>query len=281
MDNDILSLPPIKPVKVGNLLLGGDKLFLIAGPCVIESRDLIIQIAQEVATITRDFGIPYIFKASYDKANRSKSDSFRGPGLDEGIKDLLAVKESVGVPILTDIHEIDHAEKSAQVADILQIPAFLCRQTDLLIAAGKTGKAVNIKKGQFIAPSQIKHAVEKVRSTGNRNILLTERGSSFGYGNLVVDMRGIPIMRKTGCPVIFDATHSVQLPGAFDGSSGGEREFIFTLAKAAVAAGVSGLFIETHPKPEKALSDGSNMLPLNRLREFLEGVLKVFDAVNI
>jgi len=280
MDNDILSIPPVKPVQVGNLLLGSDKLFLIAGPCVIESRDLIIHIAKEVSKIARDLSIPYIFKASYDKANRSKTDSFRGPGLDEGIKDLLAVKESVNVPILTDIHEANHAEKVAQVADILQIPAFLCRQTDLLIAAGRTGKAVNIKKGQFVAPDQMKHAVEKVRSTRNQNILLTERGSSFGYGNLVVDMRGIPIMRKTGCPIVFDATHSVQLPGAADGSSGGEREYIFTLAKAAIAAGVSGLFIETHPEPEKALSDGTNMLPLNRLHEFLEGILKVYNATK-
>ena len=280
MEKDILSIPQVKSIQVGKITLNPDKLFLIAGPCVIESRELILDIAGKVFSITQKFSIPYIFKASYDKANRTSLDSFRGPGLEQGIEDLRVVRDQIGIPVLTDIHEVHHAEIASRVADILQIPAFLCRQTDLLIAAGKTGKAVNIKKGQFVDPRQMSYSVGKIKSTGNENIILTERGASFGYGNLVVDMRSIPIMRENGFPVVFDATHSVQLPSAKDGVSGGQREFIFTLAKAAVAAGASGLFIETHPDPEKAKSDGSNMLPLNRLEEFLEGVLTVFNAIN-
>jgi len=280
MKNEILGIPPVNPVKLGDMTLGDDKLFLIAGPCVIENRRLIIDIAKRVSEIASRLGIPYIFKSSYDKANRSSLKSFRGPGLEEGIKDLEALKNEANVPVLTDIHEVYHADMVAQVADILQIPAFLCRQTDLLLAAGKTGRIVNIKKGQFVAPDQMIHPVAKVRSTGNDRILLTERGASFGYGNLVVDMRSIPIMRRTGCPVIFDATHSVQLPGGAGEITGGQREFIFTLAKSAIAAGANGLFIETHPDPESALSDSTNMLPLYYLEEFLEKILDVFHAVK-
>lgn len=280
MTDNILYIPPVKPVRLGEMSLGDNKLFLIAGPCVIENRKIIIEIAKKVSVITAALGINYIFKASYDKANRSSMKSFRGPGLNEGIKDLAALKQEVGVPILTDIHEVHHAEIAAEIVDILQIPAFLCRQTALLVAAGETGKVVNIKKGQFIAPDQMVHPVAKVRSTDNDRIILTERGASFGYGNLVVDMRAIPIMRRTGCPVVFDATHSVQLPGGAGDKSGGEREFIFTLAKAAIASGANGLFVETHPDPDSALSDGTNMLPLKYLEEFLERILWIFDLVN-
>ena len=280
MKDDILGIPPVEPIRMDDMVLGGDKLFLIAGPCVIESRKLIIDVAKSVLSITQTLGIPYIFKSSYDKANRSSVKSFRGPGLEEGIKDLAALKKEVGVPVLTDIHEVHHADIAAQVADILQIPAFLCRQTDILIAAGRTGRVVNIKKGQFVAPDQMIHPVEKVRSTGNKRIILTERGTSFGYGNLVVDMRAIPIMRRTGCPVVFDATHSVQLPGGAGEITGGQREFIFTLAKAAIASGANGLFIETHPKPDSALSDATNMLPLDHLEGFLTKILDIFYAIN-
>ncbi|HWF46784.1 MAG TPA: 3-deoxy-8-phosphooctulonate synthase [Bryobacteraceae bacterium] len=253
-------------------------LALIAGPCVIESEEHVMRMAQAIGEIAG----PFVFKASFDKANRSSVSSFRGPGLQEGMRILAGVRR-LGIPVLTDIHEPSQAAPVAEVADILQIPAFLCRQTDLLVAAGKTGRVVNIKKGQFVSPADIGNAAEKVASTGNRNIILTERGSSFGYNNLVVDMRGLPMMAAAGCPVVFDATHSVQLPGAAGQSSGGQPEFIEPLARAATATGIAGLFIEVHDNPERALSDGANALRLDlvagllaRLRS-IDNLVKSFD----
>jgi len=248
---------------------------LIAGPCVIESEEHVLYLANAIRSIVGSF----VFKASFDKANRSSVASYRGPGLKEGLR-ILAEVRRLGIPVLTDIHEPAQADPAAEVVDILQIPAFLCRQTDLLLAAGRTGRVVNIKKGQFVAPSDIAHAAEKVASTGNNKILLTERGFSFGYHNLVVDMRSLPVMAATGYPVIFDATHSVQLPGAGGGASGGEPQFIEPLARAAVAVGVAGVFVEVHDHPERALSDGSNALRLSRLEPFwrqlqaIDGVIK-------
>lgn len=252
---------------------GGAPFALIAGPCVIESEDHARFLAAEIRKIAG----PYVFKASFDKANRSSVSAFRGPGLAEGVRILKSIRAS-GLPVLTDIHEPAQAEAAAEAADILQIPAFLCRQTDLLVAAGRTGRIVNIKKGQFVSPSDIRHAAEKVASTGNAKILLTERGSSFGYNNLVVDMRGLRIMRRHGHPVVFDATHSVQLPGAAGAASGGQPEFIETLARAAVAAGIDGLFVEVHEAPERALSDGANALRLDHLGELLRR-LRAIDAL--
>jgi 2-dehydro-3-deoxyphosphooctonate aldolase (KDO 8-P synthase) len=257
-------------VSVESLRLrAGDPLFLIVGPCVIESEQHARMMAERVAKIATDAGVPFVFKASYDKANRSSLNSFRGPGLKEGLRILSKIKSDLKLPILTDIHETSHAALAAEVADILQIPAFLARQTDLLVAAGKTGRAVNIKKPQFVSPADMKNVVEKIVSTGNTNIVLTERGTSFGYQNLVVDFRGIPQMKELGYPVVFDATHSVQLPGGQGHASGGEPEFIEPLARAAVAAGVDGIFIETHDNPARALSDGANALPLDRLAGLL------------
>jgi 2-dehydro-3-deoxyphosphooctonate aldolase (KDO 8-P synthase) len=257
-------------VSVESLRLrAGDPLFLIVGPCVIESEQHARMMAERVAKIATDAGVPFVFKASYDKANRSSVNSFRGPGLKEGLRILSKIKSDLKLPILTDIHETSHAALAAEVADILQIPAFLARQTDLLVAAGKTGRAVNIKKPQFVSPADMKNVVEKIVSTGNTNIVLTERGTSFGYQNLVVDFRGIPQMKELGYPVVFDATHSVQLPGGQGHASGGEPEFIEPLARAAVAAGVDGIFIETHDNPARALSDGANALPLDRLAGLL------------
>ena len=257
-------------IQLGSLRLGGStSLFLVAGPCVIESEAHALKMAESIAKIAADVGVPYIFKASYDKANRSSVSSFRGPGLAEGLRILGKIKSALKLPILTDIHEPSHAAPAAEVADILQIPAFLARQTDLLVAAGKTGRIINIKKPQFVSPADMKNAVEKVASTGNTKIILTERGSSFGYQNLVVDFRGIPQMKKFGYPVVFDATHSVQLPGGQGHASGGQPEFIEPLARAAVAAGVDGLFLETHDNPAAALSDGANALPLAQLPALL------------
>lgn len=280
MLNKIFEMPPVKSVQVGDLTLDDNRLFLIAGPCAIESLAIIYEIAEQVKEIAALFDIPYIFKASYDKANRTSINSYRGPGINEGLESLRRLKQEKKVAVLTDIHDISQVEKAAAVADCLQIPAFLCRQTDLLVAAGLSGKAVNIKKGQFLSPDLMAHAVKKVESAYNKNILLTERGASFGYSNLVVDMCSIMIMRQTGYPVVFDATHSVQLPGGQGDSSGGQREFIFTLSKAAIAAGASGLFIETHPFPPSALSDGPNMLALDRMAEMLERILPIYDAVR-
>ncbi len=255
-----------REIALGSLRLGGgNPLFLIAGPCVIESETHARMMAEKVATIAADAGIPYIFKASYDKANRSSVKAFRGPGLKEGLRILAKIKSELKLPILTDIHDASQAEAAAEVCDVLQIPAFLARQTDLLIAAGKTGRIINIKKGQFLSPWDMGNVAEKVASTGNTKIILTERGASFGYQNLVVDMRSFPVLQKTGYPVVYDVTHSVQLPGGQGHASGGQPEFIEPLALAGVAAGVDGIFLETHDNPAAALSDGANALPLSQL----------------
>jgi 2-dehydro-3-deoxyphosphooctonate aldolase (KDO 8-P synthase) len=250
-------------------------LALIVGPCVIESEEHALWISRRI----REIAGPFVFKASFDKANRSSVNSYRGPGIEDGLRILGEVRK-LGIPVLTDIHEPWQAEKAAEFVDILQIPAFLCRQTDLLVAAGRTGKVVNIKKGQFVAPGDIANAAEKVASTGNDRILLTERGSSFGYNNLVVDMRGLAMMRQSGYPVVFDATHSVQLPGAAGNASGGQPEFIEPLARAAAAVGVAGLFIEVHEAPERALSDGANALALNLLPALLERLRAIDNLVK-
>ena len=251
---------------------------LIAGPCVIESQEHCLKMARAIRAEAESRGISYVFKASYDKANRTSVRSFRGPGLQEGLRILQAVKTEIGVPVLSDVHEVSQVEPAAEVLDILQIPAFLCRQTDLIAAAAGTGRAVNIKKGQFLAPQDLRHVVEKARSSGGERVLLTERGSSFGYHNLVVDFRSLPILRGFGCPVIFDASHSVQLPAGQGEASGGHPEFIPVLARAAVAVGVEGIFIEVHDRPGEALSDGPNALPLDRLPAFLDDLLAFHQA---
>jgi 2-dehydro-3-deoxyphosphooctonate aldolase (KDO 8-P synthase) len=255
-----------REITLGSLRLGGgNPLFLIAGPCVIESEKHARMMAEKVAKIAADAAVPYIFKASYDKANRSSVKAFRGPGLKEGLRILAKIKSELKLPILTDIHDVSQAEAAAEVCDVLQIPAFLGRQTDLLIAAGKTGRIINIKKGQFLSPWDMGNVAEKVASAGNTKIILTERGASFGYQNLVVDMRSFPIMQRTGYPVVYDVTHSVQLPGGQGHASGGQPQFIEPLARAGVAAGVDGIFLETHDNPAAALSDGPNALPLSEL----------------
>lgn len=255
-------------------------LFLIAGPCVIESEELVLKTAARITEITGRLGIPFIFKSSYDKANRSSLHSFRGPGREKGLAILQEVKEKIGVPILSDVHSVSEVEQASSVLDILQIPAFLCRQTDLIIAAARTGKPINVKKGQFLAPWDMRNIVEKIESTGNHSILLTERGTSFGYNNLVADMRSLMIMRRFGYPVVFDATHSVQLPGAQGKASGGEREFVAPLARAAVGAGCDGLFLEVHPSPEDALSDGATMVRLADLPLLLTQVKRIAEALT-
>ena len=253
-------------------------MFLIAGPCVVESRQLQMDVAGELKVICADLGIPFIFKSSYDKANRTSLSSFRGPGMEDGLQILADVRKHVAVPVLTDVHSEDEVGPVAEVVDVLQTPAFLCRQTDYIQAVARAGKPVNIKKGQFLAPEDMKRVVEKAKAaSGTDNVLVCERGTTFGYHNLVSDMRGLAIMRDTGCPVVFDATHSVQMPGAQGASSGGRREFVPVLARAAVAAGVAGLFMETHPNPDEALSDGPNSWPLGRMRALLE-TLKEIDA---
>jgi 2-dehydro-3-deoxyphosphooctonate aldolase (KDO 8-P synthase) len=257
----------------------GEQLFLIAGPCVIESEAHCIKMAESINGVCKALHLPYIFKASYDKANRTSLSSFRGPGIDEGLKILKRVRDTVGVPILTDVHDAHDAAKVGEVVDVLQIPAFLCRQTDLLVSAAKTGRSINIKKGQFVAPGDMKHAVTKVRDSGNDQVFLTERGSSFGYNNLVVDMRSLAIMREFA-PVVFDATHSVQLPSASSGVSGGQPQFIPLLSRAAVAAGVDGVFMEVHDDPARAKSDGANALDLKNLREVLTKLLAVHKAAS-
>jgi len=266
--------------KVGDVTIGDGSLFLIAGPCVIESEEHALKMAECVAGVARALKMPYIFKASYDKANRTSVKSYRGPGMKVGLAILRKVAETAHVPVLTDVHDAHDVAAAAEYVDVVQIPAFLCRQTDLLIAAAKSGRAVNIKKGQFVSPWDMRHAVEKVRESGNERVLLTERGSSFGYNNLVVDMRSLPIMRKFA-PVVFDATHSVQLPSAGnDAQSGGQPEFIPILARAAVAAGVDGVFIEVHDNPAAALSDGANALDLKWLRPVLQELQAVHTAVT-
>ena len=253
---------------------------LIAGPCVIESEEMVLSIAKEMKDITDKLSIPYTFKASFDKANRTSISGFRGPGIEEGLRILQKVKDTYNLPICTDIHEPWQAEKAAGVCDILQIPAFLCRQTDLLVAAAKTGKCINIKKAQFLAPWDMKNCVEKVRQSGNDNVMLCERGTTFGYNTLVVDMTGLRVMKDMGVPVIFDATHSVQKPGGNGTSTGGNRQYVEYLAKAAVSVGVDGLFMETHPDPDNAKSDGPNMVPLGEMEELLRKLQRVYEAVN-
>jgi len=271
-----------KPFDIGNVSVGRGKLFLIAGPCVIESEQHARTMADAIQRITFDLGVPYIFKASYDKANRTSIKSFRGPGLAEGCRILRAIGQSTGLPILTDVHTAVDCAAVAEAVDVLQIPAFLCRQTDLLIAAAEataqTGGAVNVKKGQFVAPWDMRHAVEKIRESGNDRVFLTERGASFGYNNLVVDMRSLPIMRRFA-PVVFDGTHSVQTPSAGNGVSGGQPEFIPVLTRAAVAAGIDGVFLEVHDNPAEAKSDGANALHLNHLQATLEQLLAIHKAV--
>lgn len=259
----------VKQIKVGNVTFGGGELALIAGPCVIESQEICYQIGKEAKAVCTELGIPYVFKASFDKANRTSVKSSRGPGIDDGLAILAQMKSSLGVPVLTDVHEVWQVEKVAEVVDILQIPAFLCRQTDLLLAAASTGKPVNVKKGQFLSPGDMKNIAEKLTSTGNGKVMLTERGTTFGYGNLVVDMRGLPIMRSFGYPVIFDATHSVQRPGGLGTASGGDPEFVPHLVRAASAIGIDGLFLEVHPNPKEALSDAATMIPLSTLKSIL------------
>ena len=263
--------------KVGNAVTvgSGKPLTLIAGPCVIENRDLVIEVAEAVNAICKKLGVQYIFKASFDKANRTSASTFRGPGVSAGLAVLQEVKDKLGLPVLTDIHESSHVAQVAEVVDVLQIPAFLCRQTDLLMAAAATGKAINVKKGQFLSPQEMSQVAQKLRAAGVENLMLTERGNSFGYNTLVVDFRSLPQLQSFGCPVIFDATHSVQQPGGQGGTSGGQREYVAPLARAAVAVGVDGLFMEIHPNPDKALSDGPNMLPLHRLEPLLKQLLAI------
>jgi len=265
-------------MKLAGFDVGVDRpFFLIAGPCVIESAGLVETVAGRLKEITDGLGIPFVFKASFDKANRSSKDSFRGPGMEAGLKVLEGVRKKFGVPVLTDVHEDTPLNEVAAVVDVLQTPAFLVRQTNFIVSAASQGKPVNIKKGQFLSPWEMKNVVDKARSTGNEAIMVCERGFSFGYNNLVSDMRSLSVMRETGCPVVFDATHSVQLPGGKGSASGGQREFVPVLARAAVAAGVSGLFMETHPEPAKALSDGPNAWPLDRMQPLL-ATLKELDA---
>jgi 2-dehydro-3-deoxyphosphooctonate aldolase (KDO 8-P synthase) len=276
-----MSETSLHEIQLGQLRLGAkNPLFLIAGPCVIESEAHARKMAESVAKIAADAGIPYIFKASYDKANRSSSKSFRGPGAAEGLRILGKIKSDLKLPVLTDIHEREQAAPAAEVVDILQIPAFLSRQTDLLEAAARTNRVVNVKKAQFLSPWDMKNVVEKLAATGNNNIILTERGATFGYQNLVVDVRSFPIMKKFGYPVVFDATHSVQLPGGQGNASGGQPEFIEPLARAAVAAGVDGVFLETHDNPAEALSDGPNALPLAQLPQLLARLKELSTLVR-
>jgi 2-dehydro-3-deoxyphosphooctonate aldolase (KDO 8-P synthase) len=267
--------PAGKPILVGS----GQPLLLIGGPCALESEEIARLVATTLKDICARIGIGYVFKASYDKANRTSLSSFRGPGMKEGLAILARIRRDIGVPVISDVHEVSQVEAAAEVLDILQIPAFLCRQTDLLAAAARTGKPVNVKKGQFVSPWDMTNAVNKLRGAGGSKIMLVERGASFGYNNLVVDMRSLPVMRSFGCPVIYDATHSVQLPGGAGGTSGGQREFIVPLARAAIATGIDGLFMEIHPQPEEALCDGPNSLPLDGIEPVLRQLLRIRSAL--
>ena len=262
-------------IQIGNASIGGGELLLIAGPCVIESEQHTLGLARALRDVALRCGVPFVFKASYDKANRTSAASFRGPGLGEGLRVLRRVRDELGVPILTDIHEPSHAAPVAQVADVLQIPAFLCRQTDLLVAAAQTGRAVNVKKGQFLAPADVRHAIAKITAAGNDRVIVTERGVSFGYNNLVVDMRAFPILRRFGHPVVYDVTHSLQLPGAGDGVTTGQAELIPPMAAAGVAAGVDGVFMEVHERPETAKSDAQNALRLDLLEPLLRRLVRI------
>lgn len=270
----------IKKIKLRDFEIGGDKLTILAGPCVIESQEILERTAEKLKEITQKLDINFVFKSSFDKANRSSIKAFRGPGIEKGLEMLAKIKKDFDLPIVTDIHTEEEAKIVAEVADILQIPAFLCRQTDLLIAAAKTGKIVNIKKGQFLAPEQMESLIKKVEESGNFNITLTERGTTFGYNNLVSDFRAIPIMQGFGYPIIFDATHSVQLPGVGTECSGGDRRFVPVLAKSAVAAGANGLFFEVHPDPDKALCDGPNMIALNDAESLFKVCKEIFEIVK-
>ncbi|MBX3072379.1 3-deoxy-8-phosphooctulonate synthase [Candidatus Obscuribacterales bacterium] len=268
-------------INIGSLEVGRDKpFFIIAGPCVMESWDIIYKTAQKLQDLSKKHNFSLVFKSSFDKANRTSIDSYRGPGLDEGLSMMKEIKSKTGLPVLTDVHEAAQCAKAGEVIDVLQIPAFLCRQTDLLIAAAETGKCVNIKKGQFVAPDDMKNAVKKCFDSGNKNVFLTERGTTFGYNNLVVDMRAIPMMQSHGVPVIFDATHSVQLPGGGGTVSHGLRQYVPHLARAAVAAGCDGVFMEVHPNPDEAKSDGPNQVPLSQVEELIEQLLKVHELVK-
>jgi 2-dehydro-3-deoxyphosphooctonate aldolase (KDO 8-P synthase) len=270
----------MKKIDIGGIKIGGGApLALIAGPCVIESEETTVRIARDLKTITGDLGIPFIFKASYDKANRTSRDAYRGPGLIRGLEILKRIREDIGVPLLSDVHRFEEIAPAAEILDVLQVPAFLCRQTDFIVEVGRCARAVNIKKGQFLAPWDMANVVEKIAAV-NGNILLTERGASFGYNNLVVDFRSFPILRKTGYPVIFDATHSVQLPGGAGKASGGDRGMVPCLARAAVAAGIDGLFFEVHPDPDRALCDGPNSLALNTLPELLATLIRIDAAAR-
>ncbi len=270
----------VQQIKVGDALIGGQRLALIAGPCLVEDEESTYAMACRLAETCRALDVPFIFKASYDKANRTSVTSARGPGWQKGLHIVARVGRRAGVPVLSDVHEVAQIGVAAEVLDMLQIPAFLCRQTDLLVAAGETGRPVNIKKGQFMAPDDMEHSLAKVTSTGNRNVSVTERGSSFGYHNLVVDMRGLQIMRRFGYPVIFDATHSVQLPGGAGGASGGQRELAPPLARAAVAVGIDALFIEVHPDPDNAPCDGANMLPIDAVGPLLTTLIAIREAAR-
>jgi 2-dehydro-3-deoxyphosphooctonate aldolase (KDO 8-P synthase) len=271
-----ISSPSGLPLVVGS----GRQLLLIGGPCVLESEALAREIAETMLEICGRLGISYVFKASFDKANRTSLSSYRGPGIEKGLSILAKLRQELQLPVISDIHDVDQVEAAAEVLDIIQIPAFLCRQTDLLTAAAKTGKTINVKKGQFVSPWDMKNVVDKMRGVGGKKIMLVERGASFGYNNLVVDMRSLPIMRSLGCPVIFDATHSVQLPGGSGGTSGGQREFIEPLTKAATAAGIDGLFMEIHPDPDKALCDGPNSIPLDEAEGLLEKIVRIRNVVS-
>jgi 2-dehydro-3-deoxyphosphooctonate aldolase (KDO 8-P synthase) len=269
-----------KPFKIGKAEVGGERLFLIAGPCLVESESHALKMADALRSITERLGIPYIFKSSYDKANRTSIKAHRGPGIEEGLRALARVKSEAGVSVLTDVHEAAQVRAASEVVDVLQIPAFLCRQTDLIVEAARSGKAVNIKKGQFLAPLDMGNVVEKATSQGNERVMITERGTSFGYNNLVVDFRGLPIMRSFGYPVVYDVTHSLQRPGGLGTSSGGESQFIEYLARAGVACGVDGVFMEVHDDPARAKSDGPNSLPLERLAPLLERLRAIHELVR-
>jgi len=268
--------PGTRPFQVGP----GQPLMLMGGPCALESEEIARTVAMEMAEICRRLEINYVFKASFDKANRTSLNSYRGPGLEQGLATLAALRQELQVPVVSDVHDVSQVAAAAEVLDIIQIPAFLCRQTDLLTAVAKTGKPVNIKKGQFVSPWDMKNVMDKVRGAGGLKTMLVERGACFGYNNLVVDMRSLPVMRSFGCPVIFDATHSVQLPGGAGQSSGGQREFIAPLTRAAMAVGIDGLFMEIHPEPEKALCDGPNSLPLEGIEVLLQQLIRIRKAVN-
>jgi len=275
---DIVSIS--RPGNEEPILVGPGQPFLfIAGPCVLESAVLAREVAAALKDIAERLSISFVFKSSFDKANRTSLDSYRGPGMEEGLEILADIRQDYNVPVISDIHETQQVEKASAVLDVLQIPAFLCRQTDLLVAAARSKKAINLKKGQFVSPWDMANAVNKIRASGNQNLMLCERGFALGYNNLVVDMRALPVMRSLGCPVIFDATHSVQLPGGSGGSSGGQREFIPPLARAAVAAGLDGIFMEVHPRPEKALCDGPNSMPLELVEPLLKKLLKIHAVV--